>query len=414
MSPENSMPDLLLPGSSAVAFVEPIDDEQLILNFGPQHPAMHGTLRVVLRVEGEKIVEGEPDIGFLHTGFEKLGEAWTYTQWIVTTDRMNYLSPVANNLAYTMAVEKLLGMEVPERAEWIRVIMAELSRIADHCVWLGTHALDLGAFTVFLYAFQEREKIYDLIEIASGARFTASYTRIGGLRADLPDEFLPALKDFQDHFLAMVDDVEALLNANRIWMDRTQGIGVFNAEQCRLWGVTGPAARGAGVDRDIRKAEPYLTYDRIDFEVPVGEHGDVYDRYLVRMEELKQSHRIIDQCIRNLKPGPIRHPDAKYTLPEKKEVYGSIEGLIHHFKLIMEGHGPFPERGEVYVANETANGELGFYLVSDGSQRPYRLRCRPPSLLHYQAFPQMAKGYTIGDSVGILGSLNVIAGELDR
>lgn len=390
------------------------DQDKMLLNIGPNHPAMHGTLRLVVEVEGERIVDCEPDIGFLHTGFEKLGEAWTYTQWITTTDRMNYLSPVANNLAYISAVEKLIGMEVPERAQWIRVIMAELSRIADHCVWVGTHALDIGAFTAFLYAFREREKIYDLMEICSGARFTASYARIGGVRADLPEEFMPALKKFQAEFLTMLDDVEGLLNRNRIWLDRTQGIGAVNPDLCTRWGITGPIARGCGIERDIRKDEPYWIYPEVEFDVPVGESGDIYDRYLVRMEEFRQSHRIIEQCIQKMKPGETRHPDAKYTLPEKKEVYGNIVGLIHHFKQIMDGHGPFPERGEVYAANETANGELGFYLVSDESQKPYRLRCRPPSLFHYQAFPEILRGRTIADSVAILGSLNVIAGELDR
>lgn len=390
------------------------EDERMILNIGPQHPAMHGTLRVVVELEGEKIIRGEPDLGFLHTGFEKLGEAWTYTQWITTTDRMNYLSPLANNIAFIMAAEKLIEIEIPERAQWIRTIMAELSRIADHCVWVGTAGLDIGAFSVFLYAFQQREYIYDMVEMASGARFTASYVRLGGVRADLPDEFMPALKKYIENLPKTLDDIETLLNRNRIWLDRTQGIGVFTKEQCLAYGVTGPVARAAGVERDLRKTDPYLVYDQLDFDVPVGENGDVYDRYRVRLEEFRQSIRILQQCMEKIPKGPVRSVDDKLTLPKKAAVHGSIEGLIHHFKLIMDGHGPFPEKAEAYAANETANGELGFYIVSDGTQRPYRLRCRPPSLYHYQAFPNMAKGHTVADSVAILGSLNVIAGELDR
>jgi len=404
--------------------------ETLTLNFGPQHPATHGTLHLEVQLDGERIVQVTPHLGYLHTGFEKLGEAMLYNQYIVVTDRMNYLSPLSNNFAYVLAVEKLLGIEVPKRCQYVRVALAELTRIMDHMVWLGTHALDIGAFTVFLYAFQQRERIYEIMEATTGARLTVSFTRVGGLMADIPDSFAPMVRAFVRDFRdSALPEMERLLTKNRIWIDRTKGVGVISAEDAINGGLTGPCLRGSGVAHDIRKAEPYSSYDEFDFEVPVGERGDTYDRYLVRMEELRQSCRIIEQALDNLPEGPVQHPDHKVRLPDKSDVYktpdhthpydpthpyGSIEGLIHHFKILMHGHGVAPPPGEVYVATESPNGELGFYLVSDGSGYPYRVRVRAPSFMNYQNLPAMLKGHMVSDIVAVLGSLNVIAGELDR
>jgi NADH dehydrogenase I D subunit len=404
--------------------------ETMVLNLGPQHPATHGTLHLELELDGERVVRCTPHIGYLHTGFEKLGEHMHYNQFIVVTDRMNYLSPLSNNFGYVLAVEKLLAMEVPKRAEYIRVILAELSRIADHMVWLGTHALDIGAFTVFLYSFQQREKCYTIFEACSGARLTVSYTRVGGLMADVPDTFDPMVREFVRDFLdRALPEMETLLSKNRIWIDRTKGVGVISAEDAINGGLTGPCLRGSGVAWDIRKAEPYSSYEDFDFEIPVGQNGDTYDRYLVRLEELRQSCRIITQALDNLPDGPINVDDHKQKLPGKEHVYktpdhthpydpehpyGSIEGLIHHFKLVMDGHGLLPPRAEVYCATESPNGELGFYIVSDGSGRPYRVRVRPPSFMNFQNFPRMVEGHMVSDVVAVLGSLNVIAGELDR
>lgn len=388
--------------------------ERMLLNFGPQHPATHGTLRTIMELEGETVVRAEPVLGYLHTGFEKLGEYRSYNQFVTLTDRLNYLSPLANNIGYAMAVEKLMGIEVPRRAQVIRTIQAELTRIADHCVWLGTHALDIGAFTVFLYAFRQREFIYDLFEISTGSRLTTSYTRIGGLFRDFPADHADQLKNFCGQFRVVFGQVEGLLNRNKIWQDRTQQVGVIDAETAMDFGFTGPMLRGSGVDYDIRKDEPYLLYDELDFVVPVGTHGDTFDRYLVRMEEMRQSISLVEQALERLEPGPVNVDDGTVILPPKERVYNSIEGLIHHFKMIMDHHGINIPKGETYYATEAPNGELGFYIVSDGSDMPYRIRIRPPSLYHYQALPYMLEGNLLGDAVAILGSMNVIAGELDR
>jgi NADH dehydrogenase I D subunit len=386
----------------------------MVLNLGPQHPATHGTLRLTLELEAERIVRCVPDIGYLHTGFEKLGEHHTYNQWVTVTDRMNYLSPLSNNIGYAMTVEKLMGLEVPPRAMAIRVILAELSRIADHLVWLGTHALDIGAFTAFLYTFEQRERLYNIFEATTGARLTTSYTRVGGLGWDVPDDFTEMVQDFEGQFTQSLDEVDRLLTRNRIWMDRTKDIGVVSAQEAIAWNMTGPVLRGSGVDFDLRKTEPYCGYEDYDFEVPVGANGDVYDRYLVRMEEMLQSLHIVEQAVKGLPDGPVKVDDSKVILPEKDDVYSGMESLIHHFKVTMDGHGLTPPLGEVYVATEAPNGELGFYIVSDGSDCAYRMRVRPPSLMNYQAFPEMVKGLMIADVVAVLGSLNVIAGELDR
>ena len=396
------------------ADMERVAGEKMMLNFGPQHPATHGTLRIVLELDGETVVKATPHLGYLHTGFEKLGEHLDYNQYIVVTDRMNYLSPLSNNFGYVLAVEKLLGLEIPKRGEYVRVIMAELSRLADHLIWLGMGALDLGAFTAFLYGFKEREKLYSIFEKTTGARLTTSYTRVGGVLRDLYDGFEEEVNAFLSAFPKTLKEVHTLLTRNRIWMDRTKEVGVISGEDAISYGLTGPCLRASGVGHDLRKAEPYSSYEDFDFDVAVGDNGDVYDRYLVRMEEMVQSCHIVRQAMDNLPEGPVNVPDNKITLPEKKDAYGHIEGLIHHFKIIMDGHGVQPPRGEIYSATESPNGELGFYIVSDGSGTAYRIRIRPPSLLQYQVVPHMIEGGMVSDIVSVLGSLNVIAGELDR
>lgn len=388
--------------------------ERMILNMGPQHPATHGTLRIVLELDGERVVDATPHIGYLHTGFEKLGEHMTYNQFITLTDRMNYVSALSNNVGFALAVEQLLGVEVPKRSQYIRVILAELSRIADHMVWLGTHAMDIGAFTVFLYAFEQREKIYNIFESVTGARLTTSYTRIGGVARDVPEGFEAQVSEFVRAFRPALEEMESLLTGNRIWMDRTKGIGVLSGEDAVSYGWTGPCLRASGVEWDVRKVEPYSSYDDFEFDVPVGDNGDVYDRYLVRLEELRQSVRIIEQAIGRFPGGDVNVDDAKVILAGKEKVYGTIEGLIHHFKLIMSGHGISVPKGEIYSSTEAPNGELGFFIVSDGGDTPYRVRVRPPSLVNYQAFPDLVRGLLVSDVIAVLGSLNIIAGELDR
>ena len=396
------------------ADMERVAGEKMMLNFGPQHPATHGTLRIVLELDGETVVKAIPHLGYLHTGFEKLGEHLDYNQYIVVTDRMNYLSPLSNNFGYVLAVEKLLGLEIPKRGQYVRVLMAELSRLADHLIWLGMGALDLGAFTAFLYGFKEREKLYSIFEKATGARLTTSYTRVGGVLRDLYDGFEEEVSAFLSAFPKTLKEVHTLLTRNRIWMDRTKEVGVISGEDAISYGLTGPCLRASGVEHDLRKTEPYSSYEDFDFDVPVGDNGDVYDRYLVRMEEMVQSCHIVRQAMDNLPEGPVNVPDNKIILPDKKDAYGHIEGLIHHFKIIMDGHGVQPPRGEIYSATESPNGELGFYIVSDGSGTAYRIRIRPPSLLQYQVVPHMIEGGMVSDVVAVLGSLNIIAGELDR
>jgi NADH dehydrogenase I D subunit len=391
-----------------------LSSERMVLNLGPQHPATHGTLRLQLELDGERIARCIPDIGYLHTGFEKLGERHTFNQFVTVTDRMNYLSPLCNNIAYAASVELLMGLEVPERANAIRVILWELSRIADHMVWLGTHALDIGAFTVFLYTFEQRERCYNIFELVTGARLTTSYTRIGGLGWDVPENFREVILDFTAQFPDAMQEVERLLTRNRIWIDRTKDIGVISAEDAIDWNMTGPMLRGSGVDYDVRKAEPYLNYADYQFDIPIGENGDTYDRYLVRMEELNQSVRIIEQAIGNLPGGPVKVEDSKIILPEKKDVDFGMESLIHHFKAIMDGHGLTPPLGDSYLPTESPNGELGFYVVSNGTGYAHRMRVRPPSFMNYQAFSQMVEGLLVSDAIAVLGSFNIIAGELDR
>jgi NADH-quinone oxidoreductase subunit D len=385
------------------------------MNFGPQHPATHTTLRLVLKLEGETVVDAMPDIGYLHSGFEKLGEHLDYNQYVTITDRMNYVSPMSNNVAWHLAVEKLMGIEVPPRCQYIRVIIAELSRITDHLLCLGAMGLDTGAFTHFMYAFNPREDIYDIFEALCGARFTNSYTRVGGLMYDASPKAIQMVRDFLKRIPKTFHDMERLLNRNRIFVDRTRGIGVLTKAEAINRSCSGPVARASGVARDLRKDDPYLSYGDFDFNVCCAEAGDCFARYLVRLEEMKESVKIIQQAVENLPAGPVNvGDDARAILPRKGVVFSTIEGLITHFELVMTNRGFQAPSEEVYCATEAPNGELGFYLVGDGTQRAYRARCRPPSFIHFAVFPHLIRGHNLSDVVAVLGSLNVIAAELDR
>ena len=392
-----------------------LSTEKLELNFGPSHPATHGTLRVQLEADGEIVTRADAEIGFLHSGFEKLGEHLSYNQYITITDRMNYLSPLCNNVAFALAVEKLLGIEAPKRAQYLRVLMCELSRIADHLLAIGMLAVDVGAFTVFLYGFRIREKIYDLFEMVCGARLTTSYTRVGGLMRDVPDDFDAVCREVLAEIPTAMAQIDGLLTHNRIWLDRTRNIGVITPEQAISYGLTGPIARATGIDYDIRVKEPYSCYEDFTFDVIIGENGDVYDRYMVRFYEVWESIKICEQVLDKLPSGPVNvDADTKYTLPPRNEIFNSIEALIHHFEVTMENRGFTPPVGETYVPTESPNGELGYFIVSDGGREPYRVRTRPPSLINFSVFPEIMPGQTISDIVAVLGSLNIIAGELDR
>lgn len=385
------------------------------MNFGPQHPATHTTLRLVLKLDGEIVVDAMPDIGYLHSGFEKLGEHLDFNQYVTITDRMNYVSPMSNNVAWHLAVEKLLGIDVPPRCQYIRVIVAELSRITDHLLCLGAMGLDTGAFTHFIYAFNPREQIYDIFEALCGARFTNSYTRVGGLMYDASPKAIQMIRDFLKQIPKTLRDMERLLGRNRIFVDRTRGIGVLTKAEAINRSCTGPVARASGVARDFRKDEPYLCYKDFDFQVCCAEEGDCLARYLVRMGEMRESIKILHQAVENLPAGPVNiGDDARTILPSKQAVASTIEGLITHFELVMTNRGFRTPCEEVYCATEAPNGELGFYVVGDGSQRAYRARCRPPSFIHFAVFPHLIRGHTLSDVVAVLGSLNVIAAELDR
>ncbi|HEY3321593.1 MAG TPA: NADH-quinone oxidoreductase subunit D [Planctomycetota bacterium] len=391
------------------------------INIGPQHPSMHGTLRLKAEMDGEIVVKVEPEIGFLHTGFEKLGEYRNYNQFVALSDRMNYLSPLNNNVGFAIACEELFGVSVPPRGQYLRVIMAELSRLADHVISVGLQGMDLGAFSVMLWTFIEREKLYDIFEAVTGARLTTSWTRVGGVFRDVPPDFPELVHAFLAKFPAVIDEIEYMLSKNKIFVDRTVGIGTLTKEEAISYGVTGPMLRASGVAYDIRKARPYLCYDQLDFEIPTRTEGDVFARYKVRLEEMRQSVRIIKQAIEKLPGGgpnpdklPVSSIDHKVTLPTKEQVYRDMESLIHHFKLEMPGHGLLPPKGEVYSCTEVPNGELGFYLVSDGTGQPYKVRVRPPSFYNYATFPMQAKGRLLSDAIACMASINVIAGELDR
>jgi NADH-quinone oxidoreductase subunit D len=379
---------------------------------GPQHPSTHGVLRLVIELDGEIIDKITPHIGYLHRGIEKLSEHRTYHQALPLTDRMDYLAPMSNNLGYVLAVEKLLGLDVPERAKTVRVITAELTRLKSHLVWLACHALDIGAMTVFLYCFREREKVMDIYEKLSGARMTSNYYRVGGLSADVYAGFEKDVQEIVDTFPAHFDTYEGLLTKNTIWLQRTIGNGVISAEDAIDAGITGPALRGSGVDWDLRRDNPYSGYDQYSFKVPVGEKCDTFDRYKVRLVEMREAVNIIAQALKNLKPGPVLADEPQVCYPPKESVYGSIEGLIHHFKIASEGF-PVPE-GEVYQSVEAPKGELGYYLVSDGGNKPYRMRVRPPSFVNLSAIERMAKGSMIADLVAVIGTLDIVLGEIDR
>jgi len=395
---------------------EGTDQEYLwTLNFGPQHPATHTTLRLILTLDGETVVKAVPEIGYLHSGFEKLGEDLDYNQYITITDRMNYISPVMNEIAWHHVVEKLLNIQLTPRCRYLRTILAELARLSDHLLCVGAAALDLGAFTAFLYAFNQREKIYDIIERASGQRFHPSFTRVGGLAADVDDTWIQLVRDFAKGFLKAHADLTRLLNRNRIFIDRTRDVGVLSKEDALSLSCTGPVARASGVVRDLRKDEPYLAYPDFDFQVICATAGDCYSRYLVRMEEMVQSLRIVQQAIDNLPPGAISiDTETKQVVPDKLATYRSIEGLIQHFELFMSNRKWETPHDEVYGAIESPNGELGFYIVADGTGVPYRARTRPPSFIHFAVFPYLIVGHTVSDIVAVLGSLNIIAAELDR
>jgi len=442
--------------------MEKTHTESMLLNVGPSHPAMHGIVRIVAELDGEKVIHSDVEIGYLHRAFEKSSELGGYLQVIPYTDRLNYVSPLINNVGYCLAVEKLIGLEITERAKYIRVIMSELSRVTDHLTCIGASAMELGAFTVFLYMIKAREFIYELIEQVTGARLTISYTRIGGVKGDLPKGFADQCRNAITETRKILKEVDSLLTCNRIFVDRMKEIGVISQEDALAYGITGPFLRSTGVDYDVRRASPYLIYDRLDFDIPVGEHGDNYDRYLCRMEEMEQSLRITEQALGQIPEGPVlldtegnvmpadqmadegkigrieglvgksaavdptlegahkenystlEADNKRVVLPPKEDTYSNIEGLMNHFKMIMMGHGIRPPKGEVYFPVEGANGELGFYVVSDGTDRPYRVRVRPPCFVIMAALPLMINGGMMADIVPTFGSVNMIGGELDR
>jgi NADH-quinone oxidoreductase subunit D len=409
------------------------------LNFGPQHPAAHGVLRLVLEMDGEVIERADPHVGLLHRGTEKLAESKPFNQSIPYMDRLDYVSMLCNEHGYVMAIEKLLGLEVPTRAKYIRTMYDEITRILNHLMWLGTHALDVGAMTVFLYAFREREDLMDCYEAVSGARMHAAYYRVGGVYRDLPDRMpqhktnqfrsdadiavknenrqgslLDFIEDFTDRFPFMVDEYETLLTDNRIWKQRTVDIGVVSPERAKQLGFTGPMLRGSGVEWDLRKKQPYAAYGKMDFDIPVGTNGDCYDRYLVRIEEMRQSNRIIKQCVNWLREneGPVIVQDHKVSSPPRAKMKDDMESLIHHFKLFTEGYCPPP--GEAYAAVEAPKGEFGCYVVSDGANKPFRLKIRAPGFAHMSAMNEMVKGHMLADVVAVIGTMDVVFGEIDR
>lgn len=388
--------------------------EKMVLNMGPSHPATHGVLRIVLELDGEIITKATPDIGYLHRGDEKIAENMTYTQFIPYTDRLDYLAPLANNVAYALAVEKLLGIDrqLPPRCQFIRVICCELARISSHLLGMGAFAMDIGAVTVFLHTFTEREKIYNLCESLTGARFTTSYTRIGGLSRDLPPGWVEHCRKFLDEVVVNFNETETFLTRNRIFADRTQGVGVISREDAIDYGLTGPNLRGSGIEYDLRKAHPYLVYDQFDFDVPYGSTGDCYDRYLVRIEEMRQSVRILRQCLDKLPSGPVNVPDMKIVLPPKERVLTKMEELIHHFINVTQGVNAPP--GEIYFSAENPKGELGFYINSKGGGTPYRLKIRAPSFVNLSILSHLLPGHMVSDVTSILGSLDFVMGECDR
>lgn len=389
-----------------------IEGETMLLNMGPQHPATHGVLRLLLELDGEVVVNCIPDIGFLHTGIEKNMEAKTYVQAEVMTDRLDYLNNIGNNLVYCLAIEKLTDLDVPPRAQAIRVILTELQRISSHLVWLGTHCLDLGAMSLFLYTFREREFILDIFEMVSGQRMMTTYLRPGGLWRDVPVEFEGTVREFTGLLPRRIQQYDDLLEKNRLFLERTKGIGVLSTEDALSWGVTGPMARASGVDHDLRKSMPYSGYEQYEFNVPTHTDGDTYARYLVRMEELRQSLRIVEQALDKLPLGPVRSNNRKYVPPPRSELSTSMEAVIHHFKLWTEGFSP--PKGSVYVGVESPRGELGCFIESDGGPKPYRVHMRTPSFTNLQILPLLAKGHLVADLIALIGTVDIVLGDIDR
>ncbi len=396
------------------AKVADLQGDKMVLNMGPSHPATHGVLRLRLEMDGEVITKAEPDVGYLHRGDEKIAENMTYNQFLPYTDRLDYLAPLANNVHYVLAVEKLLGItdDLPERCQYIRTICCELARVSAHLLGLGAFAMDTGAFTVFLHTFTEREKIYYLIEALTGARFTTSYTRVGGLSRDLPEGWLDELSKFLDEVEINFDETETLLTRNPIFLDRTQGVGVITSEEAIDFGLSGPNLRGSGVEHDVRKAQPYMIYDRFDFDVPVGTKGDCYDRYAIRILEMRESVKILRQCIADIPGGAINVDNGKIVLPPKEKVMTNMEELIHQFMLVTQGQDA--PVGEIYFGAENPKGELGFYIHSLGGGTPHRLKIRAPSFVNLSILSQLLPGHTVADVVAILGSLDFVMGECDR
>lgn len=440
--------------------MKPRDSRSYMLNMGPAHPAMHGVIRLILKLEGEHVLDADAEIGYLHRAFEKHAENDPWNNVVPWTDRLNYVSPLINNSGYCMAVEKLAGITIPERAQYLRVVSSEVSRITDHLTCVGANAMELGSFTAFLYLLQAREELYRCVDKLTGARVTTSYTRVGGVKGDMPADWPDMVRKAFEKVRSTVKDADGLLSKNRIFVDRTRGTGVLTKEKALAYGITGPMLRSAGVPYDVRRAQPYLVYDRLDFEVPVGETGDNYDRYLVRLAEIDQSMRIVEQCFSQMPAGPIQSPDEAIpgskmsdlgkrgmtaellktqaavdptleggarcgrdavmapvpdaTLPPKEETYGSIEGLMRHFEIIMWGRGITPPAGEAYQAVEGGNGELGFHVVSDGRDRAWRVRVRPPCFFNMAGLHELLKGALVADIIATFGSINMIAGELDR
>ncbi len=406
------MADLFTGTQPASVQLREEEGDWMELNMGPQHPSTHGVLRIRLKLDGEVVRDADCDIGYLHTGFEKSFEDKTYTQGITFSDRMDYLAPPINNVGFVMAAEKLMEIDVPLRAQAIRVIMMELARIGSHLIWLGTASLDLGAVSTFLYCWREREQVLDLNEAYSGVRMMTSFTRVGGVAWDLPLGWIDQLQRFVKMFPSRIDDYEALLTHNPIWIERTKGIGVLTAEEAIEWGVTGPTLRGSGIEYDVRKAFPYCGYEQYDFNVPLGRAGDTYDRYLIRVQEMRESTRILQQAIDTLPGGPWISGNRKVALPPREELGKSMEAVIHHFRLVSEGFKP--PLGEVYAFVESPRGELGFYLVSDGSNKPYRMKVRPPSFCNLQTLQRMVQGRLVADVVAIIGSIDIVLGDVDR
>ena len=392
--------------------MEPVPDRTMILNMGPQHPSTHGVLRVILEIDGETVVRIMPDIGYLHTGIEKTCEAKFYQQVVPLTDRIDYLCPLTNNLCYCLAVEKLLGLQIPAKAQWIRVMLNELTRINSHLVWLGTHALDIGAMSVFLYCFREREDILRLFEAVSGQRMMTSYFRIGGLALEPPIDFFRRVKEFADRFPAKVDEYENLLTSNPIWMMRTKGVARISAEDAIALGASGPTMRGSGVDIDLRRDMPYSGYENFKFKVPISTDGDVFARYMCRVQELRESNSIVQQTLAGMPEGRIKADAPKVILPDREKMKTQMESLIYHFKIITEGFA-VPE-GEVYQAVESPRGEMGYYVVSDGTAKPYRVHMRGASFANLQALPKMCEGRLLADVVAAIGSIDIVLGEVDR